>query len=137
MRATQAALEPHLQRREKIKAAALARGESSPFNDSIEWYEQEGSTLNPAINQVSLSVVAIHTTTDLLCEAMINIATHPELFKPMREEVVRVLSSQGLKKTALYELQLMDSVLKETQRLKPIQLGKKIRTLFPIGPKTN
>lgn len=117
-------LKPHIERREKIKAEALARGEKSPFDDSIEWFAQAGSDREPADCQISLSIVAIHTTTDLLSSTLINIAQHPELLQPLREEVVRVLSSEGLKKTALYELRLMDSVFKETQRLKPILLGE-------------
>ncbi|KAG5757035.1 hypothetical protein H9Q72_014432 [Fusarium xylarioides] len=118
-------LAPHIERREKIKAAALARGEKSPFDDGIEWFAQAGSTRQPADVQIALSLVANHTTTDLFSEAMINIAAHPELFQLLREEVIRVLGEQGLTKTALYELKLMDSVLKETQRLKPILLAWK------------
>lgn len=124
LQATREHLQPHVERREKIKAEALARGQQSPFDDSIEWFAQAGSKRPPADCQVTLSLVAIHTTTDLLASAMINIAKHPELFQPLREEVVRVLSAEGLKKTALYDLKLMDSVFKETQRLKPINLGK-------------
>lgn len=123
--AVEEALEPHLQRRQKEEAAALARGEPSPMDDAIAWFKQEGSLGTPAIDQIRLSVVAIHTTSDLLCEAMINIAAHPELFQPLREEVTRVLSTHGLKKTALYELQLMDAVFKEAQRLKPVLLSMK------------
>ncbi|KXJ87500.1 cytochrome P450 [Microdochium bolleyi] len=126
------ALEPHLKRREQEKAAALARGEPSHMDDSIEWFAQEGSTCSPAIDQVRLSVVAIHTTSDLLCEAMINIAANPKLFEPLREEVIRVLSTYGLKKTALYELQLMDAVFKEAQRLKPISIGWKRKALEDV-----
>lgn len=118
-------LAPHIARREEFKAAALARGEKSPFNDSIEWFAQLGSRREPADCQISLSLVAIHTTTDLLSETMLNIASHPELFQPLREELVRVLTTEGLKKTALYNLKLMDSVFKETQRLKPIFIGER------------
>ncbi|KAM0211496.1 hypothetical protein ACHAQD_010289 [Fusarium lateritium] len=116
-------LAPHIQKREQVKIAAFARGEKSPFDDSIEWFAQLGSNRQPAACQISLSLVAIHTTTDLLSETMLNIATYPELFQGMREEVIRVLSAQGLKKEALYNLKLMDSVFKETQRLKPILLS--------------
>ncbi|KAH7020695.1 cytochrome P450 [Microdochium trichocladiopsis] len=119
------AFQPHLDRREKEKAAALARGEDYRVDDSIEWFAKEGSTHPPAIDQTRLTVVAIHTTSDLLTEAMLNIAMHPELFQPLREEVVSVLSTHGLKKTGLYELQLMDAVLKESQRLKPVLLSWK------------
>ncbi|KAI8239423.1 Cytochrome P450 monooxygenase eqxH [Colletotrichum sp. SAR 10_99] len=53
---------------------------------------------------------------------MMDLAQHPELFQPLREELVRVLGTEGLKKSALNNLKLMDSVLKESQRLKPALL---------------
>ncbi|KAJ0340184.1 hypothetical protein COL922a_003616 [Colletotrichum nupharicola] len=53
---------------------------------------------------------------------MVDLAQHPELFQPLREELVRVLGTEGLKKSALNNLKLMDSVLKESQRLKPALL---------------
>ncbi|KAF4450286.1 putative cytochrome P450 monooxygenase (lovA) [Fusarium austroafricanum] len=116
-------LKPHLERRNTIKAEAIAQGQPSPFDDSIEWFEKEYSKHDPATEQITLSLVAIHTTTDLLMETLFNIALHPELFEPLREEVVNVLSTEGLKKTAFYNLKLMDSVIKESQRLRPVLLG--------------
>lgn len=74
--------------------------------------------------RIALSLFAIHTTSDLLSEVMTQIARHPELFQALRKEIVEVLSRDGLKKTALYNLKLMDSVIKECQRIKPITLGK-------------
>lgn len=125
------ALKPHLERRKALKKAALARGESLVFDDSIEWWEKERPKImvDPAMQQITMSLVAIHTTADLLQQVMIDLALHPELFQPLREELVRVLSAEGLKKTALYNLKLMDSVCKETQRLKPILLGKSIPSI--------
>ncbi|OHW96070.1 cytochrome p450 [Colletotrichum incanum] len=119
------ALKPHLEQRDAQKAAALARGETKPiFDDSIEWFEKECTTkYDIASEQVSLSLVAIHTTSDLLQQTMLDLASHPELFQPLREELVRVLSAEGLKKTALYNLKLMDSVIKESQRMKPVLLS--------------
>ncbi|KAL9568555.1 hypothetical protein ACKAV7_007357 [Fusarium commune] len=116
-------LKPHLERRSVISAEAEAQGKPSPFDDSIEWYKKEGSTRNPALLQISLSLVAIHTTSDLLMETLFNIAQHPGLFQPLREEITNVLTTEGLKKTALYNLKLMDSVIKESQRLRPVSLG--------------
>lgn len=118
------ALAPHIERRQRIKMEKLARGEPSPFDDSIEWFEDEfQADYDPAISQITLSVVAIHTTTDLLRQTMIDIAQHPELFAALREEAIRVVGTHGLKKASLYNLKLMDSVVKESQRLKPIGLG--------------
>ncbi|KAF5250705.1 hypothetical protein FANTH_4148 [Fusarium anthophilum] len=116
-------LAPHIKRRQEIKTAAIARGEKSPFDDTIEWFAQSGSQLPPADCQISLSLAAIHTTTDLLSQVMIDIAAHPVLFTEMRKEIIGVLSTSGMTKTALSNLKLMDSVVKESQRLKPILLG--------------
>lgn len=80
-----------------------------------------------------LSLVAIHTTSDLLQEAMIRIAQHPGLFKVLRDEIVEVLGKDGLKKTALYNLKIMDSVLKESQRLKTNSLRKPTLSFLESG----
>ncbi|KAK1580740.1 cytochrome P450 [Colletotrichum navitas] len=118
-------LKPHLERRNARKAAAQARGETGPvFDDSFEWFEKELTTnYDPVREQITLSLVAIHTTSDLLEQTMLDLASHPELFHPLREELVRVLSAEGLKTTAFHNLKLMDSVIKESQRMKPVLLA--------------
>ncbi|KAF4122151.1 Cytochrome P450 [Geosmithia morbida] len=113
-------IKPYIVKRRQIKAEALARGKKVSFDDAIEWLEATGSRLDAATGQVMLSLVAIHTTTDLLQQTMTNIASHPDLFEPLRQEIVSVLSTDGLKKAALNSLKLMDSVIKESQRLKPV-----------------
>ncbi|KAI8211232.1 Cytochrome P450 monooxygenase [Colletotrichum sp. SAR 10_76] len=119
------ALEPHIKKRNAIKAAALAKGQPSPFDDLVEWWETEYGPSNEHArhqSKLTLTVVAIHTTSDLLQQTMIDIAMNPEILAPLREEVITVLGSQGLKKTALYNMKLMDSVIKESQRMKPALL---------------
>lgn len=74
--------------------------------------------------KITLSLVAIHTTSDLLQTVLIDLARNPELIQPLRDELARVLPAEGLKKTALYNLKLMDSVIKESQRMKPVLLCK-------------
>ncbi|POS71913.1 cytochrome P450 [Diaporthe helianthi] len=117
-------LEPFVTARHAAKAKALAKGEKPPvYNDSLEWFEKECEIYDPATNQITLAMAAIHTTSDLMTETMTQLARHPETFEPLRREVVEVLSRDGLKKTALYNLKLMDSVIKECQRLKPINIA--------------
>ncbi|RGP79184.1 putative cytochrome p450 monooxygenase lova [Fusarium longipes] len=124
LQVVRAHLQPHIDRRNAAKQEAIAEGRSSPFDDAIEWFEKEyDNKSDPAIEQIRLSLVAIHTTTDLLSETMFNIALHPELLKPLREEIASVLSEEGVKKTSLYNLKLMDSVIKESQRMRPVTLG--------------
>lgn len=115
-------LQPVIEKRKALAAEALARGEPAPvFDDALTWFEKEyGTNYDPAIAQITLSIVAIDTTADLLQSTMLQLARHPEILQALRDEVVEVLSKQGLKKVALYNLKLMDSVLKETQRMKPV-----------------
>ncbi|KAJ0108738.1 cytochrome p450 [Diaporthe amygdali] len=118
-------LQPVVEERKALKAEALARGETLPvFDDAMGWFEKEyGPDHDPVNLQIMLSIVAIDTTTDLLQQTILQIARHPEVVQPLRDEVVEVLGKQGLKKTSLYNLRLMDSVFKEAQRLKPILIG--------------
>lgn len=126
LNAARQAIKPLIERRQAKKDEAVARGEKPPvYNDSLEWFEQEyTSAYDPAVAQITLSIVAIHTTSDLLQTTMFSIARHPELFAPLREEVIQVFGSHGLTKQALYDLKLMDSVIKEAQRIKPVLLGR-------------
>lgn len=125
-------LEPHLERRNAIKQEALAQGNPCPFDDSIEWFGREYDKHDPATEQIAISIVAYHTTSDLLSETLVNLCRYPDTFKALREEIVTVLSEEGgLTKAALYNLKLMDSVIKESQRLRPILLGKFNQT-FPL-----
>ncbi|KAI6355121.1 hypothetical protein MCOR25_008326 [Pyricularia grisea] len=117
----QAILKPHIDNRAAAKAAAAARGEPDPYNSSIEWFERECSPdHNPTDYQITLNLVAIHTTSDLLFQALIDIAKHPEIIAPLREELINVLPSTGLNKAGLSKLELMDSCFKETQRCRPV-----------------
>lgn len=101
------------------------RGEKVEFDDAIEWFEREanGSHYDPAISQLIMSVAAIHTTTDLVAQVLIDLANHPEMLQPLREEMIAVVGEGGWKKASLYNLKVLDSVIKETQRVKPIGLS--------------
>ncbi|KAI8623926.1 cytochrome P450 [Xylariaceae sp. FL1651] len=113
-----------LDNRRAQKRAAAEEGRPIPCpDDAIEWAEQESKdNYDPAVFQISLSMAAIHTTSDLLTQTLLNIVPRPQLLDDLRAEIIEVLQTQGVTKTALYNLKLMDSVLKETQRLKPIKM---------------
>ncbi|EEQ34287.1 hypothetical protein McanMca71_005075 [Microsporum canis] len=91
------------------------------YDDAISWLDDKagGRLFDAAIAQLSLSFVSIHTTTDLCTQAIYDICANPELIQPLREEIINVLGSRELDTTALYQMKLMDSVIKESQRLKP------------------
>ncbi|CAN9459369.1 unnamed protein product, partial [Alternaria alternata] len=89
-------LTPLFTQRQALKAEARRNGQPEPvFNEMIDWYEQE-----------SKGMTMIQRFSRQRCHAL-------------REEIVRVLSSEGLTKGALANLKLMDSCLKESQRYRP------------------
>lgn len=125
-------IRPVIEDRQRIRknsaAASAASGDAKgghEFNDAIEWYEQEsrGRPYDPTVTQLLLSMAAIHTTTDLVVAALLRLAERPKLVKDLRREITTALSSDGWTKTALFNMKLLDSVLKETLRLKPINMG--------------
>ncbi|KAI4660219.1 uncharacterized protein J4E78_004919 [Alternaria triticimaculans] len=117
-----AILTPLLAERRALKAEARRNGKPEPvFNDMIDWFEQKsgGKGYDPALFQIALSFVAIHTTSELLTHAITLLANEPHYVAALREEIVRVLTAVGLTKAALANLTLMDSALKESQRYRP------------------
>ena len=119
---------PVVLKRREVRKKALEAGEPMPnFNDALDWIEQEaqakGTQYNPAPFQMNLSMVAIHTTTDLLEQCLINLAEHPQFIEPIRDEIVEVLKAEGWQKTSLYKMKRLDSAIKESQRLKPSSIG--------------
>ncbi|KAG6114714.1 hypothetical protein E4U13_003230 [Claviceps humidiphila] len=120
-------IHPLLEKRRVERNDAARRGERFECNDAIDWLEQTAQdkkvTYDPACAQLSLSVAAIHSTTDFFTQVMLDIACNPELVEPLRKEIISVLGVAGWSKHSLYQLKLMDSVLKESQRLKPIAIA--------------
>jgi cytochrome P450 len=74
---------------------------------------------NYAAAQLTLSMAAIHTTTEGLTQALLDLCIRPEFVRPLREEVIKVVGEEGWTKQAIYKLRLMDSFLKESQRFHP------------------
>lgn len=121
---------PVIEERHQARKTAAESGQSIPeYNDAIDWADQEaalkGSTrYNPAVYQLTMSLAAIHTTSDLTSQVILDLARNPEFIQPLREEISSVLKAEGWKKTALYNLKLLDSCIKESQRMKPINASK-------------
>lgn len=118
---------PVLEARRKSKEAASIKGEAvARYNDAMEWMEQtsKGRPYDHAAVQLTFSLSAIHTTSDMMTQAIYDLCNRQELIQALRKEIIDVISAEGWKKTAMYKLQLMDSFLKESQRMKPINMGR-------------
>ncbi|KAJ5134444.1 hypothetical protein N7476_002350 [Penicillium atrosanguineum] len=123
LREAERIIKPVLDERKRDKEIALKEGKELPrYNDAIDWLEQvsKGRPYDPAALQLTFSWVAIHTTSDMVTQAIYDLCERQELVEELRKEAISVVSSEGWKKSAMYKLQLMDSFLKESQRMKPI-----------------
>ncbi|KAJ2966599.1 hypothetical protein NQ176_g10072 [Zarea fungicola] len=120
-------IRPIIAKRYAARDAAAAAGEKYvESNDAIDWFARADSErhFDGAMFQLALSLAAIHTTTDLLSETLLRIAKNPEVIPALRKEIIEIYRSDGWEKTALYKMKLLDSTIKETQRIKPISLGR-------------
>ncbi|KAI1388965.1 cytochrome P450 [Hypoxylon trugodes] len=117
-------INPEVKRRRAAVDAARAAGEKPPkVADTIGWmYEvaKGQDDVDYVAGQLSLTMAAIHTTTEVTCSALFDICEYPEVAQQLREEIVQVIGENGWAKTSLYKLKLMDSFLKEGQRLRPM-----------------
>lgn len=82
--------------------------------------------------------MAIHTTTELLTGTLLDLAQNNDFIDSLRREMIPVLKEQNTvgngdaegagktswKKNSLYKLKLLDSALKESQRLHTRDIGE-------------
>lgn len=95
----------------------------------IDRYAQ-GKRYDATLAQLRLIAVSVLTTADLVEKVVARLLEYPELIEPLREEVIAVLTMthQGMHRNSLMKLTLMESVMRESQRLEPATLS----ALFPL-----
>ncbi|TKW52141.1 Dihydromonacolin L monooxygenase LovA [Colletotrichum tanaceti] len=94
------------------------------FHDALDWYESAAQRMgvgyDAASQQLGLSISAILTSNDLMSQAIMDLCRNPDMFAPLRNEIRSVLGDGGWRPNSLFNMKLLDSVLKETLRLKPV-----------------
>ncbi|KAK3986097.1 cytochrome P450 [Cladorrhinum sp. PSN332] len=84
----------------------------------VQWFLKDCRKIR---QQLSLSMASVHTTSDLTSNIVLQLCRHPEVIEPLLKEIREVRDQDGkMSKTSLYQMKLADSVMKETQRLKPL-----------------
>lgn len=110
------------------KEASLGGGDEAQPSNALDWFQSQhqrlGGEYNPALTQLMLSFAATHTTADLLTQVILDLAVHRDLMEPLRREIVEALDGKPIDKVATQKMKLLDSVMKETQRMKPMQIGE-------------
>ncbi|KAJ6103979.1 hypothetical protein N7523_010299, partial [Penicillium sp. IBT 18751x] len=99
------------------------RAERKSAQDAISWFDEAAAeeTYNPVFSQLSLSFASTHTTADTMTKVIIHLAENPAVVMDLRKEVINAIAkNDGLTKSALSQMNLLDSILKESQRLEPL-----------------
>lgn len=109
-------------RRAEETEVAQRQGRNAPrYNDVLSWTLDISSNKLPAGDiQLALAMAALFTTSEVLRQILIDIAKHPELTAPLRQEIKQSISDHGFCQAALQKMELLDSVMKESQRQIPI-----------------
>lgn len=126
-----------IQRRKSAAEQALAAGEKPPkTHDAVGWMVEmsKGDKVYDLVaGQLSLSLAAIHTTTEAMSQLVLDLCEHPEVIEPLRQEICETLTVHGWCRTALYRMRLLDSFMKESQRFH--RAGGKAQLIAAIAAK--
>jgi cytochrome P450 len=122
--------------REKTRCAGERNADDREFS-TLTFIEQfaNGARYDATLAQLRLIAVSVLTTADLVEKVVARLVEHPELIQPLREELVAVLtaSPHGIHRTSLLKLTLMESVMKESQRLEPATLSLSFPYPHPLA----
>ncbi|KKK13822.1 hypothetical protein ARAM_001605 [Aspergillus rambellii] len=117
-----------------------AAPETTTETCGLDWIDETASALgvpyDPAVAQLGLSLGSVNTGADMVTQLLFDICGQEKLVRDLRQEIIAVLRHEeeevaaamsedsGSRKTSrkalLYKLKLLDSVMKESQRLKPL-----------------
>ncbi|EME79249.1 uncharacterized protein MYCFIDRAFT_34318 [Pseudocercospora fijiensis CIRAD86] len=111
------ATQAEIDRRRKEKDA----GAETDYPDAIIWAQEIAGDkkINHGAIQLAFAMGALFTTSEALRGVLIDLCEHQELIEPLRKEVREALSTSGVTLAALAKMNLIDSVMKESQRLGP------------------
>lgn len=120
-------LEPIVAERHAIISASKSDGTSANKGlCALDWLEQvaKDRRYDPVAIQICLSFVGMDTTSDLLYHVISDLSKDQELVEALRDEIRTAFDGQPMNKQELQKLKLMDSAIKESQRLRPTGKGK-------------
>ncbi|KAK7923681.1 cytochrome P450 [Apiospora marii] len=105
-------------RQEETKSAKLDGRKVPEYNDALAWtMTASDGNIEPGDLQLSLAMAALFTTTEMFRQVLIEVARHPQLIEPLRSELSQQISAQGISVAAANNMVMMDSVMKESQRM--------------------
>ncbi|PLN80801.1 Fumitremorgin C monooxygenase [Aspergillus taichungensis] len=121
-------LRAQVQRARELLQPELDRVKDNAVEDetftSLAWIHgyAQGLTYDAGLAHLRLTAVANHTTSDMLTKILCRLCENPDLIQLLREEAIAALRKGGLTVASLQKMFLMESVMKESQRLEPFFL---------------
>lgn len=108
------------------RLVAAEAGSEEDFQDAIAWSQEiaAGRPIDHGGVQLAFAMAALFTTSEALRQVLIDICQHSNIIEPLRGEITDAIGATGLTQAALANMQLLDSVMKESQRLGPPSIGK-------------
>ncbi|KAJ7644780.1 cytochrome P450 [Roridomyces roridus] len=109
------------------KDSELGRDYEGRPNDVISWLLDIAEGEERAVPALVLRILitnmaAIHTSSMTVSQTLFDLAFHPEYLQPLREEVETVLNAEGWSKAALNNMVKLDSFMRESQRMRPLNI---------------
>lgn len=121
-------LEPHVQRRIVVREQRQHDGKQPLKSlDSVDWAldAAKGRPFDVIGCQLALTIAALHTSSNTTWNSLLDIVYNQAIIQPLREEIIRVVREDGgLRTESIGKLELLDSCMKESQRMHPIQYGQ-------------
>lgn len=114
----------------------MKKGDEGP-DDLLQWMIRKAPTYDMtdqdlAQMQLTLSMAAIHTTTLSVADILSELAIRPDLVSDLRAEILHVLQKDSDSRRFqpsthdLYQMKLLDSVMRESQRVNPVAQRKEL-----------
>ncbi|KAH7350325.1 cytochrome P450 [Pyrenochaeta sp. MPI-SDFR-AT-0127] len=100
---------------------------STKVSDMVSWMEElfqdKKGKMDLVDGQLFMAFVAVESTSTTIAYLLLDLLDHPDTIPRLRKEIISVLRDGGWKKTSLYEMKLLDSAMKESQRLHPLNVA--------------
>ncbi|PWY73549.1 cytochrome P450 [Aspergillus eucalypticola CBS 122712] len=120
-------MNPVYEKRREENARLATQGKEVPrrASDVMDWFEEcsRGQEYDMTAAHLGLDFVAISSTADMITQLIYDLCGQERLLNDLRQEIISVLGDNGWNKASLYKLRLLDSVMKESLRLKPSITG--------------
>ncbi|OAA38538.1 Cytochrome P450 [Metarhizium rileyi] len=125
IREARALFAPVIDARMAKKQEAIANGREPPeHHDMMYWMDarSRGGPFDAVMAQLMIAQAMIHGIADLTTQTLFHICERPSLLKELREEMKSLVTKTGLNQDSLSHMHLLDSVVKESLRVKPLFL---------------